>query len=151
MKYIVSLIFLLLITACSSQKNTNSTSAVEKITITKNPCYGYCPEYTFVIQNNETILLNARNNMKNNLKGSYSAVVTKDKLEAIKALDFSSMKDSYGDHGISDLPSTDIEVGFSGKKSKKIHDYGNHGTPELEKMYQHIDQLIDTLPWEKIK
>ncbi|UHO37157.1 hypothetical protein H5J24_15515 [Chryseobacterium capnotolerans] len=151
MKYIVSLIFILLINACSSHKNMNSSSAAEKITITKNPCYGYCPEYTFVIQNNKTVLLNARGNMKNNLKGSYSAVITKDKLDAIKALDFTSMKDSYGDHGISDLSSTNIEVSFSEKEPKKIYDYGNHGTPELEKLYQQIDQLIDTLQWVKIK
>jgi hypothetical protein len=36
-------------------------------------------------------------------------------------------------------------------KTKKVNDYGNHGSPELEKLYQHIDILIGKLHWEKVK
>ncbi|WP_228407600.1 MULTISPECIES: DUF6438 domain-containing protein [Chryseobacterium] len=151
MKYIVSAIFFLLITACSSKKAISNSPIAETITLTKNLCFGSCPVYTIEIRKNGNIRLDAKNSVKNNLKGVYTSTLSKEDLNSVNALDFTLLKDSYGNREVSDLPSTDIEIHLPDGKTKKINDYGNHGSFELEKLYQHIDILIGKLHWEKVK
>ena len=152
MKYFVSFIFLLLATVCNSQKKTNSNNSVEKIIIKKNDCMtGDCPTYTIIIHKNGKVELNARRNIPRNMNGNYTSTLGYLDWEVITHMDFTTLKKSYGNIGYVDFPSTDLEIYFSKGKPKKVHDQDNHGTPELIKLYEHIDLLFIKLRWKKVK
>ncbi len=61
-------------------------------------------------------------------------------LGTAKTINYFGMKDAYTAR-VTDLPSTDTEVTMGGK-TKKIHHYGNSGSPE-EKALATFEQAID--------
>lgn len=122
---------------------------MDKLSISKNPCFGSCPVYIIDILKNGKIYLNAKDHVKNDLKGNYVAKLTAEDKKILSALDLKGLKDKYGERNVSDLPSTDIEISFTGGSIQKTNDYGNHGTPELEKLYALIDSFIANKKWEK--
>ena len=140
-----------MVTSCNSKKTINSSDTAETISLSKNPCFGSCPVYSIKIQKNGNIQLVAKEHVKNNLKGIYTSTLSKEDLDFINSIHFKLLENNYGNKNVSDLPSTDIEVHFPDGQSKKINDYGNHGTPELEKLYEQIEVIIGKLHWKKLK
>ena len=152
MKYLFSLILFFAVLSCTSQKSniTSNTDNMDKISISKNPCFGFCPTYTIDILKNGKIYLNAKDHVKNNLKGNYTSELTAEGKKKLAAINLKGLKEKYGERNISDLPSTDVEISFTGGAVQKTNDYGNHGTKELEKLYAFIDSLIENQKWEKV-
>ncbi|MEL7679075.1 DUF6438 domain-containing protein [Elizabethkingia meningoseptica] len=152
MKYLLSLVLFFAVLSCTSQKSniTSNTDNMDKISISKNPCFGFCPTYTIDILKNGKIYLNAKDHVKNNLKGNYTSELTAEGKKTLASLNLTGLKEKYGERNISDLPSTDVEISFTGGTVQKTNDYGNHGTKELEKLYAFIDSLIENQKWEKV-
>ncbi|OPB94845.1 hypothetical protein BB021_17545 [Elizabethkingia ursingii] len=148
----MSLALFFAVLSCTSQKvNTTSNNYnTDKITISKNPCFGFCPTYTIDILKNGKVYLNAKDHVKNNLKGNYTSELTAEGKKNLANLNLEGLKEKYGERNVSDLPSTDVEISFTGGIVQKTNDYGNHGTKELEKLYGFIDSLIENQKWEKV-
>ncbi len=144
---------LLLLSCMGSKKQAGvlSWTAVKKITVTKLPCFGFCPEYELTIQSNGMLLLNAKAKVKNDLKGNYHSVlkpVDRERIiNSLKDMNFLSLKSKMGDRSVSDLPSTETALVLTNGQTKKVLDYGNRGTAELERFYKMIEHIIDTQEW----
>lgn len=85
------------------------------------------------------------------MNGDYTSTLGYLDWEVITHMDFTALKKTYGNIQYVDFPSTDLEIYFSKGKPKKVHDHDNQGTPELIKLYEHIDLLFIKLRWKKVK
>lgn len=153
--FIAALFFCL---SCQSTKEAtvaNQKYKIESLVIMKSPCFGTCPMYTLEIKKEGDAYLDARNFLKNELKGKYTAQFSKENMAQIakelNEMDFPSLSNTYGNVSVTDLPATDLTIQYNGGSIKKIHDYGNHGTPALEKFYMAIDSMLYMQTWEKVK
>ncbi|WP_160139809.1 DUF6438 domain-containing protein [Chryseobacterium sp. c4a] len=152
MKYIVSLIFLSFAIICSGQQKANSANTVEKVIIKKSDCMsGKCLVYTIIIHKDGKVYLEALRNIPNNLNGTYTSKLGYLDWEVITHLDFNTLNKSYGNVRYTDFSSTDLEIFYSKGKSKKVHDHFSEATPELIKLYEHIELLFIKLRWKRVK
>lgn len=158
MKQVLTAVMLITIFAsCQGYKhvgNGKQKYEIENLIVNKSPCFGACPMYKLEFTKDGTAYLDARNFLKNKLKGKYSARLNKESIgnlfKELNELDFPKLNDKYGNKQITDLPATDLEIRYNGHNIKKIHDYGNRGTAELGKFYLYVDSLIYAQQWEKV-
>ena len=158
MKQIFAIVVLFtLFASCKSYKEADSNKQkyeVENFIVNKSPCFGTCPMYKLEVTKDGSAYLDARNFLKNNLKGKYTVKLSKENMgslvKELNQLDFPKLNDKYGNNQITDLPATDLEIRYNGTNTKKIHDYGNRGTAELTKFYLYVDSLIYAQQWQKV-
>ena len=104
----LSILFLILLTSCSSQKNINKEALVY---FGKTACLGKCPVYDIYVYNDGTVDYNGLKNVHK--KGNFKTKISAKKLEEIKSeikkIDFSTV-----DKKVRDLPNTIIK--FNGEK-----------------------------------
>ncbi|WP_270087344.1 DUF6438 domain-containing protein [Sphingobacterium sp. SYP-B4668] len=157
MKYLGLVIACFLLFSCKNYKNVKGDSVheISAVTMSRTPCFGFCPIYTLSIEKDGKATLDAKNHLKNKLQGKYIASVSPKELHTVfkmlQDMKFSSLEDSYGSRNVTDLPSVNTAVVYEGGASKKINDYGNRGTPELSTFYAHMDELLYRLKWEPLK
>ncbi|EEI89747.1 hypothetical protein HMPREF0765_4652 [Sphingobacterium spiritivorum ATCC 33300] len=154
MKYLLFSFTVLLFISCKSYKTGDSVNKkyeIEEVSFSRKPCFGTCPVFVLKISKNGTAQLDADNFLKNGLKGKYvTQISTGDLYKIMKQLNelqFPELKDDYGNRLISDLPSVHLEIRYQNDKIKKIRDYGNRGTAELEKLYKTIDEILYAQKW----
>lgn len=155
-KYLGIITVFVLFTSCQSYRKTTDSSIrykIENLIVNKSPCFGTCPTYKLEVTKDGKAYLDARNFLKNNLKGKYTAQLTSAHLQnlvvELNSLDFPKLNDRYGDNRVTDLPATDLEIRYNGNNTKKIYDYGNQGTPALAKFYAYVDSLVYAQQWQK--
>lgn len=155
-KYLGIIAVFLLFVSCQSYRKTTSSSLryeIENLIVNKSPCFGTCPMYKLEITKEGKAYLDARNFLKNDLKGKYTARLSSAQLQnlatELNRLDFTDLKDRYGDNRVTDLPATDLEIRYNGNNTKKIYDYGNQGSPALAKFYAYVDSLVYAQQWQK--
>lgn len=112
---------------------------------------GDCPVYTIIIHKDGKVNLKALRNIPNNLNGTYTSKLGYLDWEVITHMDFTTLKKSYGNVRYADFSSTDLEIFFTNGKPKKVHDHYSEATPELIKLYEHIDLLFIKLRWKRVK
>jgi len=154
MKYIgIIAVFLLCVSCQSYQKTVSHQYEIENLIVNKSPCFGACPMYKLEVTKDGKAYLDARNFLKNNLRGKFTTQLTTAHLQnlnnELNRLDFPKLLDKYGNNRITDLPATDLEIRYNGLNTKKIYDYGNQGTPALAKFYAYVDSLVYAQPWQK--
>ena len=156
MKYLGVLAIFLLCVSCQSYRKMATSShryEIENLIINKSPCFGACPTYKLEVTKDGKAYLDARNFLKNDLKGKYTTKLNTAHLQRLSSelnnLEFPKLKDRYGDNRITDLPATDLEIRYNGHFVKKIYDYGNQGTPALAKFYADVDSLVYAQQWQK--
>ncbi len=112
---------------------------------------GKCLVYTIIIHKDGKVYLEALRNIPNNLNGTYTSKLGYLDWEVITHLDFNTLNKSYGNVRYTDFSSTDLEIFYSKGKSKKVHDHFSEATPELIKLYEHIELLFIKLRWKRVK
>ncbi len=139
-----NLLFLLLVAmalcACPEKDPYNYQSS-DFIELKKEPCFGFCPVYTFKVDGKGNATLKGERNMKE-LEGDWSQLLPPEKANALfKAFadaNFQQFKDEYTAE-VTDLPTTWVTLHL-GTERKTIKDY--YGAPEelraLEKMVSDI-------------
>ncbi|MGJ1432451.1 DUF6438 domain-containing protein [Sphingobacterium spiritivorum] len=154
MKYLLFSLTILLFISCKSYKTDSSANKkyeIEEISFSRKPCFGTCPVFVLKISKNGAAQLDADNFLKNGLKGQYASQISTGDLNKIikqlNELQFPELKDDYGNRGVSDLPAVHLEIRYQNDKVKKIRDYGNRGTVELEKLYKTIDEILYAQKW----
>lgn len=158
MKYIFSLLGLLLLLNCSTTKNAATYSKIE---YSAGACYGFCPVYKMTISSDRTALFEAdrfnfsKDTQSEKAEGNFKGTIHPDQYNQLIAMlnkvQLKNLKDYYGNKNVSDLPTSYLTVTYQDGTVKKIQDYGKHGTPELEKLYQFFENLKTNQTWTKIE
>jgi hypothetical protein len=145
MRYLISLVMLFQLIACSSK-----IESIEHVYFEAKPCEGKCPVFNMSIDSNRNANYNAI--IFNNQEGSFfSQLGEKEYAELLRLLkesDFSEVADKYLSN-VMDLPGYLLEVKYNGGRIKKIDDYGRQAPKKLQKVYDYIFKLRDSQHWEK--
>lgn len=104
----LSIIFLILITACSSQKNIKNDALVY---FGKTDCLGKCKVYDIYVYKDGTVSYNGLKNVEK--KGEYQTKISSEKLKEIK-LEIKKIDFSVVDKKVRDIPNTIVK--FNGEK-----------------------------------
>lgn len=162
MKYVLSLFAFVLLFSCTTQK---AQSKYSKIEYEAGACFGFCPIFTMTINPDRTAVLEAEhfNFSKNPSKadfskgreGTFKATIKEadyNKLVALlDGLNVKSLQDKYGNHNITDLPSSYLRISFADGNSKNVEDYGKNGSEKLSQVYQFFEDLKHNQQWTKVK
>ncbi len=158
MKYIFLVLSFVLLTSCKAQKNQSPYSSIEVETL---GCRGFCPIYKISINPTDlSVILEAERfnfadsdrskDYEGTFKTQLNAAQLKSLISLINSMDPKKMKDYYGDQRQVDLPTAFLRLVFKNGSRKQVEDWGKRGTPELQKLYQWIEELKQTQKWTKV-
>lgn len=115
--------------------------------MSKTPCFGTCPEYSFVIDGKGNATYEGKKYVK--LEGihelNFHPETVNELFKAFEEADFWAFEDEYTDN-IADLPTTYITFTHDGK-SKKIKDYYN-APEQLKDLEKKVEALIESTLWQ---
>ncbi len=119
-----------------------------EITLDRQACFGFCPDYTVTITEAGEVIFEGRNFVQSPGKNeSYSipeANVTKI-IREFEDVDFFDLDDEYVDPYITDLPSTTISLRLDDEfKSIKLYGLEDTVPQELVDLADKIDELANT-------
>ncbi|WP_135210948.1 DUF6438 domain-containing protein [Vitreimonas flagellata] len=142
----------LALSACASTApapNPESAGPFE-ISMTRTPCFGFCPDYTVTISGDGGVLYEGRRFV--NVVGEQRAQISPAEVQALlarfDAIGFDNLENEYR-AGVTDLPSTTIQLIRNGR-SKSVLDYGGTGAgmPEsVRELQAEIDRVAGTARW----
>jgi hypothetical protein len=145
-KLIILLPLLLLFTP---EKETHQ---IEKIEFSTNRCFGKCPIFSLVVNEDRSATFNAiqHNDKSGKFKGQLGALEFSLLLKLLENADFTNLKERYS------VLRTDHQTGFltityDNGKVKKVQDYGLSGTDELVKLYNFLFTLRKTQVWVPVE
>ncbi len=149
---------MLLLLNCSTNKVNSKYSTIE---YEAGACFGFCPVYKMTINADRTAIFDAKRfnfsrdtsseNDEGTFKGTINEIQYKELVSILNSLNPKDLKDNYGNQNVSDLPTSYLTLNYEDGSVKKIKDYGKHGTPGLEKLYQFFDDLKTNQNWTKIE
>ncbi|KEY20033.1 DUF6438 domain-containing protein [Kaistella antarctica] len=158
MKYLLSLIAIMLLINCSTNKNAAKYDLIE---YEAGACYGFCPIFKMKINSDRTAIFEAerfnfsQDRDSQEKEGIFKGTITEEQynrlVSMLNSLEPKDLKDYYGNENVSDLPTSHLTLKFQDGTIKKIEDYGKHGTPNLEKVYQFFEDLKTNQAWTKIE
>ncbi len=158
MKYLFSLLAMFLLLNCSTNKVNSKYSTIE---YEAGACFGFCPVYKMTINADRTAIFEAKRfnfsrdtsseKDEGTFKGTINEIQYKELVTILNSLNPKELKDNYGNQNVSDLPTSYLTINYEDGSMKKIKDYGKHGTPGLEKLYQFFDDLKTNQNWMKIE
>lgn len=127
-----------------------SSAAPVLISMTRTPCFGFCPAYTVSITGDGQVTYLGQNFV--NVAGEQHAAVSPADVQGLlrrfDAIHFEQLSDSYRAH-VTDLPTTTITLERNGHR-KSVEDYGgvSVGMPEAVRDLQNeIDRIAGTSRW----
>ena len=158
MKYLLSLFAFTFLLNCSSTKTAVNYDRIE---YEAGACFGFCPIYKMTINSDRTAIFEAERfnfsqdrtseEKEGTFKGRINEEEYKQLISMLNSLEPKQLKDYYGNKNVSDLPTSYLTLKFQDGTNKKIEDYGKHGTPDLEKVYQFFEDLKTNQTWTKIE
>ena len=150
---IVSLLVILVISSCSTEKQITSTPPIEiAIALQKTPCYGECPVYNFqILNNNRTTLSVGRITSEEfglglkegDYEGTISNEVIQEIIQLAEALNYFKLNTNYDDEKIMDLPAA-----ISSIEGHRV--FNRFEGPNLEDLYSFIESKISDVQWHSI-
>lgn len=157
MKYLLSLLAFFLIVSCATHKTPSKYSKIE---YSAGPCYGFCPIFKMTINADRSAIFEAerfnfsRDTTSEKSEGTFKGKIDQENYNKLISLLNSlpnDLKNDYGNKNISDLPTSYLTLNYQDGTMKKIEDYGKHGTPDLEKVYQFFEDLKTNQNWTPIE
>ena len=158
MKYLLSLFAFTFLLNCSSTKTVVNYDRIE---YEAGACFGFCPIYKMTINSDRTAIFEAerfnfsQDRTSEEEEGTFKGTINEDEykqlISMLNSLKSKDLKDYYGNKNVSDLPTSYLTLKFQDGTNKKIEDYGKHGTPDLEKVYQFFEDLKTNQTWTKIE
>ncbi|MEY8760999.1 DUF6438 domain-containing protein [Chryseobacterium tongliaoense] len=158
MKHLLSLIALILLFSCTSQKTGSKYSKIE---YEAGPCFGFCPIFKLTINPDRTAVLEAerfnfsKDDSSKPREGTFKTTIKEADynrlVSLLDGLDVKSLKNNYGSHNITDLSTSYLRVNFTDGTSKNIEDYGKNGSEKLAEIYHFFDDLKHNQQWIKVK
>jgi TonB family protein len=121
-----------------------------RIRLTRDACFGACPDYSVEVRGDGTVLYEGREHVA--LRGSHRAAIPKERVrelvEAFRAADYYSLRDEYVWEA-TDLPTYETSIEIDGR-AKKVKDYSGAmvGMPLSVSELEHaIDRTADSERW----
>ncbi|CAD7799185.1 hypothetical protein CHRY9390_00447 [Chryseobacterium aquaeductus] len=162
MKYLFSLIAIVVLFSCQTQKMESKYSTIE---YEAGACFGFCPIYKMTIQADRTAVLEAEhfNFSKGTTKdefskpreGTFTATIKEADYNQLVALlndlDVKNLQEKYGTRNVSDLPTSYLRIKLADGTSKETEDYGKRGSEKLIEVYQIFEDLKQNQQWTKVK
>lgn len=149
----MSLLGVLIISSCSTEKHITSTPPLELIvTLQKTPCFGDCPVYNFQALNDGRATLEVGRMSQTRFglelkEGKYEGTVNSTDLDEIvdfaNSINYSSLQEEYDDKKVMDLP-----VSISSIEGHRV--FNRFEGPNLEPLYQLIEAKIFKVNWQPI-
>lgn len=160
MKYLLTLLSFFLIISCATNKSTKYS----KIEYEAGACFGFCPIFKITINPDRTAIIDAErftfteghsnNEYSAPKEGIFKATISQTNynklVEMLDSLDLKILNNYYGNKNVSDLPTSNLKITFADGTEKIIEDYGKRGTPELDKLYDFIEELRKNQTWTKV-
>lgn len=151
-RVIVGLVAALALGACASAAPapTPENAGPVEISMTRTPCFGFCPDYTVTISGDGGVLYEGRRFV--NVVGERRAQISPAQVQALlarfDAIGFDNLENEYR-AGVTDLPSTTIQLVRNGR-TKSVLDYGGTGAgmPEsVRELQAEIDRASGAAQW----
>jgi len=119
-------------------------------TMRRTPCFGKCKAYEINVYRSGYATFNGGSNVE--LIGMHQGHVGMDTMNTIltqaEKIDFFALEDRYDNEGITDLPSTIIQIAADGKNKKVV---SRVGTPEaLMSFISMTEGLLYPLAWRPV-
>ncbi len=115
------------------------------LSLERTACYGRCPTYKLSVDAKGYVIYEGKRFVEN--VGAFHKKITKDQvralIHALESADFWSMKDSYDEDGVTDLPSVITYCRHKGLEKRVIN---RTGAP---KAMDELEKQIDTIIGEK--
>lgn len=142
----------LLLAGCNGgTPESADTATVERITLERQPCFGFCPTYTLSISGDGTVEYDGMDNVA--VTGPQTASIdpaaVQSLADAITAAGYFDWEDSYMNQDVTDLPYVITSVTLSDGTTKRIeHYYGDFSAPEeLTALETQIDETAGSAQW----
>lgn len=120
------------------------------ITLTRSPCFGFCPDYTVSINQDGLVQYDGRRFV--NVEGPQTDQIEPEAVQALlarfDAINFNSLRNEYRAH-VSDLPTYTITLVRNGR-TKTVVDYGGPGVgmPQaVRELQDEIDRVANSRQW----
>ncbi len=120
------------------------------ITLSRGPCFGFCPDYTVTITGDGQVTYTGRR-FVNVVGEQHATISTADVarlLQRFDAIDFDRLQDAYSAN-VSDLPTYTLTLERAGRR-KVVVDYGGIQAgmpPAVRELQQEIDRVANTGRW----
>ena len=72
-------------------------------------------------------------------------------ISLLDGLNVKGLNDKYGEHNITDLPTSYLRMKFADGTSKNVEDYGKRGSEKLSEVYKFFENLRKNQQWTKVK
>jgi hypothetical protein len=121
---------------------------ITQIEFQAGPCFGPCPVFKMIIEENGTTNYSATINNKQ--QGKFHTVINKTLLnnlnKSLQRANFLSLKNRYFT-GWTDQPTYTLSVKLKNGQEKTIEDYGPSGPKKLKSVYKKIFSLRESQSW----
>ena len=148
------LIVLAIITTGCAQPQTPTPSDVKEVIITleRTECFGSCPVYRLTILGDGTVIYEGIRFAQ--VQGTNKTIISEDKIRQLvsefQKIDYFSLRDSYEERNVTDMPSAITSLTINGNKKTVRHYHGDLSTPtELTELEDKIDEIVNTNQWIK--
>jgi hypothetical protein len=130
---------------------------IEKIEYQTTMCFGTCPQFSLVINNNKSAVFEAEQDNRpsgnaEEITGTFTTVIDdrayKEIIDLLRYIDFPHLKDAYTVDWTDDQTCT-LTVTYGNGRVKTITDYGLIGTYGLDRLYQLLFELRFNQDWKK--
>ncbi|WP_353151063.1 DUF6438 domain-containing protein [Chryseobacterium sp.] len=162
MKYLLGICAFIFLFSCTSQKNRAKYSKIE---YEATPCFGFCPVFKMTINPDRTAVFEAEHFNFNNQpskdefskprEGTFKGTIKEEDynklISLLDELNVKSLNDQYGEHNITDLPTSYLRINFADGTAKNVEDYGKHGSKKLSEVYKFFEDLRKNQQWTQVK
>lgn len=124
------------------------------ITLHRTMCFGTCPVYKLTIYGDGTVIYEGKKFVKD--IGIKTTTINEEKVRQLvsefKKINYFSLKDSYDETGITDMPYALTSITIDDKTKSIRHYYGDPNAPkELTQLEKRIDEIAGSKQWTETK
>ncbi|WEK69785.1 MAG: DUF6438 domain-containing protein [Candidatus Chryseobacterium colombiense] len=162
MKYLFSLLTVVLLFSCSTQKNSAKYSSIE---YEAGACFGSCPIFKITINPDRTAVLEAEHfnfskefskaEFSKPREGTFKTTIKQEDynklIDLLNNLEVKNLNDKYGNRNVTDMATSYLRISFPDNTTKTVEDYGKKGTDKLVEVYKFFEDLRNNQQWTKVK
>jgi hypothetical protein len=151
---IAILIALMLTAVGCAQPQTPTPSDLKEVVITleRTECFGTCPVYRLTVYGYGAVIYEGIrfSQVQGTMKTTISEEKIKHLVSEFQKLDYFSLRESYEERNVTDMPFAITSLTINGNKKTVRHYHGDLSTPkELTELEDKIDEIVNTNQWIK--
>ena len=151
---ITILIALMLIIVSCTPHQTPTPSDLKEVVITleRTECFGTCPVYRLTVYGYGAVIYEGIRFAQ--VQGTIQTTISEEKIRQLvsefQRVDYFSLRDSYEERNVTDMPSAFTSLTVDGKIKTVRHYHGDLSAPkELTELEDKIDEIVNSNQWIK--